>query len=716
MHRRIRQFLACIAASLSATLLVLALSESLQGPSVDTLYWLREAVYGPRGVPEPSPVVVVGIDEETYRRPPFAGTPQALWGPRLGRVLGAMMDGGAKVIGLDLIHPTSVEGLIPGFERDYLLTLRRGGKEGKLVLAKVQHQTDPLLPYRGYAIAAGGTANIRSVNLIEDPDGVLRRAPVTLQVAGPDGLPRHEPGMAVEVASRALGAALERGSDGSAVLAGYRIPGDGSSILVNPPTAAGAIPTYSLADLFACAEAGRTDFFAKHFQGKAVMVGTTLDVEDRKLTSNRWVTKPEGQNLPERCAVPVMGELYKADLRRDSIPGVYIHAAAILNLIGRDALTELGPVASGLLVLALAAAAAALTLATRPAVAAAGLVALLAAWSAGSVAAFHGTVGGGGLVLPYLSGALAIVLVFPLVLGVRFAVLDRDQRQIRNAFKLYLPGTLIDDMIASGQSPRLGGEERDLSILFCDIAGFTRMSEGMEPEALVGVLNRYFTVMTDIIEAHGGFVDKYIGDAVLAVFGAPYRNENHARAAVDAALAMREAMETDPTLLATEAGVRGSNRIGIATGPALIGNIGSPRRFNYTVMGDTVNLASRLEGANKYYGTFLMVSGETVAQHGDPGRFRELDTVQVVGRVEPVRVFEPLSDRRLADPQESLNRAAYDHALADWRAGRFTDAALAFGALTPMDPAAAAMQRKAIRQATQPAAAGWTGVTALTEK
>ncbi|CAO3403960.1 CHASE2 domain-containing protein [Azospirillum palustre] len=710
LPRRVRLVLLGAVAPAVASLLVLAASPMLQGPSIDSLYWLRERVHGPRPAPDPSPVVVVGIDEETYRRPPFAGTPQALWGPRLGTVLGAMLDGGAAAIGLDLVHPTSVETLIPGFERDYLLTLRRGGKEGRLVLAKVQHQSDPLMPYRGYMIAAG-VNNVRSVNLVEDADGVLRRVPLTLSVAGPDGQPKAEPGMAVEVASRALKAPLERGADGSATLAGYRVPGgEGNRLLVNHATAAGAIPTYSLADLHACAEAGKTDFFVRHFKGKAVMVGTVLDVEDRKLSSNRWVTKPEGMNLPERCALPVMSELYVAGRTRDSIPGVYIHAAAISNLIAHDALEETGPAAAASLVLLLAGLAAVVTLATRPAVAAAGLLLLLAGWSGVAVQAFQG-----GLVLPYLQAALAALLVFPLALGFRFAVLDRDQRHIRNAFKLYLPGSLIDDMIASGQSPSLGGEERDLSILFCDIAGFTRMSEGMEPEALVAVLNRYFTVMTDIIEAHGGFVDKYIGDAVLAVFGAPYAIDNHARAAVSAALAMRQAMADDPTLLATSSG-RGSNRTGIATGPALIGNIGSPRRFNYTVMGDTVNLASRLEGANKYYNSVLMVSGETVRHHGDPEAFRALDIVQVVGRGEPVEVFEPLSEARRADPEDRAQRAAYAAALEHWRAGRFEAAAAGFRALVAADGAALAMLNKAEKRVGQPAGPDWTGVTALTDK
>ncbi len=133
-------------------------------------------------------------------------------------------------------------------------------------------------------------------------------------------------------------------------------------------------------------------------------------------------------------------------------------------------------------------------------------------------------------------------------------------------------------------------------------------------------------------------------------------------------------------------------------------------------MGDTVNLASRLEGANKYYSTPMMVSGETMAHHGDPAAFRALDIVQVVGRHEPVAVYEPLSDSRRADPEDGARRAAYARALADWQAGRFDAAAAGFRALVPFDSAAATMLRKADARVGRAPEAGWTGVTALTEK
>lgn len=690
----------------AAATLALWLHPMTQGPSIDGLYVFREAAFGPRAATPPSQVVVVAIDEETYRRPPFAGTPQAIWTPHLGRALAAVDKAGPAVIGMDLIYPTSVDSLAPGFERPFLLALRDAGRKGRLVLAKVQHQTHPILPFRGQVAAVGGPGNLRSVNLVEDPDGVLRRAPLFLSVEGADGARVREPGFAAEIAGRAAGKPppnltpnlkpdLKPGAD---------------SVLIDHPTAVGAFPTYSLADLYACAEAGREDYFQRHFAGKTVLIGTTLDVEDRKLSSNRWVTKPEGLAAPERCVLPPMEGLTVAGRTRDTIPGVYIHAAAAENLLSGGGLRELSPVGGVGLFALLAGLSAAAAAVLAPAWGALALAGLALGWSGAATATFQA-----GLVLPWLGGLIALGLAWPALTAFRFVVVDRDRRQVRNAFKLYLPPSVIDDMTREGAMPRLGGEARDVSILFSDIAGYTKMSEGLDPEELVAILNRYFTAMTDIVEKHGGFVDKFIGDAVLAVFGAPRANPAHAQEAVAAALEMQAALTADKSLLDSGRGSRGAIRVGVASGPALIGNIGSPRRFNYTVMGDTVNLASRLEGVNKYYGSGVIVSG-AAAEAGDAADFREVDAIRVVGRDEPVVLFEPLSPARRADPADAARRQAYAAALALWRAGDFAAAERGFAALAEHDPVAASMARRAASYAAKPPSGAWDGVTSFTEK
>jgi len=148
--------------------------------SLDSLFWLRHAVWGQRHAPEQSPSVVIAIDEETYRTPPFQGVPKVMWTKELGTVLDGVREAGAGVIGFDIILPTSIEPYIRGYDRDFMLALRRAAQENKIVLAKVQHQVKPISPFPGHSFAVGHQSNIRAVNLYADADGTIRRAPLFL--------------------------------------------------------------------------------------------------------------------------------------------------------------------------------------------------------------------------------------------------------------------------------------------------------------------------------------------------------------------------------------------------------------------------------------------------------------------------------------------------------------------------------------------------------
>lgn len=715
MPSRLRDLAAAALIAIAAALLLaLPTFRVLEGLSIDALFWLRDRAWGPAHLPVDSPAVVLAIDEETYRRPPFADTPQAMWTPELGRVLGALLDAGVKVVGFDVVYPTSVEPFIRGFERDFLLTLRRGAREGRVVLGRVQHQEKPISPFGGYAIAVGRDANIRPLNVFEDDDGIIRRLPLGFRVADGQGEARTENALAVELAIRAQGLPSgtlpEVATTGGSVVAGYALPRDRSdTLLLNFDGGPGDIPAYSLADIHACVAAGNTEYLAKHFKDRIVFLGVTLDVEDRKLTSKRWITRPEGVNLPERCVHPVMPGLYRTDLRRDSIPGVFIHATAVNNLLRHEALAPVLPVPSFALSLAAALLVAAATMLLRPLLAAVVLVLTAAAWIVGTAVAFRA-----GLVLPLVQVLATGLAAFPLLMTYRVLVTDRDRRQLSRAFGLYLPKAEIDRMLSGGTQPALGGEERPVSILFSDIAGFTAISERHEPRRLVENLNQYFAAMTAIVEAHGGFVDKFIGDAVVAVFGAPVADERHAVHAVAAAMEMRRLVNQEAASFSLGDGQPLRIRIGVNSGTALVGNIGSPRRFNYTVMGDAVNLASRLEGANKIYGTQILVSEETASACAAAILLREVDTVRVVGRKTPVTLFEPLATQEAATEADRGTASAYAAAFFYWRSGRFAEAAEAFGGLTS-DPAAAALAEQARSLATEPPAE-WDGVTDLKEK
>lgn len=676
----------------------------LNGLSLDSALALRHALFGPLARPEASHVAVVAVDEETYRRPPFNETPQAAWPPLLAPVISGVLAGGAKVVGFDIVYSTSLDPLQRGFERDFLLALRNAAREKRLVLGKVQHSEAPILPHRMQQLAVGGNANIRALNVTEDPDGIVRRLPLGFTAA--DGTP--EPGFAAELVMRHTGRPLARGEDGRWRLGDRALATDGAgNLALNFNTGPGDIPAYSLADLYACAQAGKTEYFEKAFGGRTVIFATVLDVEDRRLTTKRFATAAEGQNAPPRCALEPMA-LYRADRARDSIPGVFIHATALNNLLDGTELRE-WPARIGF---AAAAGFAAIQgfigfLLPIGAALAAGL-ALLALLPPAAALLLQA-----GIATPWLDAAAAGLFALGAVIALRFAVTDKDKRLMAKVFSLYLPPTEINRMLASGRMPALGGEEREVTVLFSDIAGFTAISEACEPTVLVPALNEYFSAMTAIIEDHGGFVDKFIGDAIVAVFSAPLHDARHAEHAVRAALHMRDLLAEQPERFAA-AGIPFRTRIGINTGPALIGNIGSPRRFNYTAIGDAVNLASRLEGANKKYGTAILMSEATAKACGNHVLMRAIDTVRVVGRDQPVRLFEPLARSGRATPAQDAAASAF---AAAWAALERRNPAAALAALGPLDQdAAARILADHIRALGPPSGADWPPVTNLTEK
>jgi adenylate cyclase len=682
----------------------------LEGISIDSLFWLRHLAFGPRHAPANSSAVVIAIDEETYRRPPFADTPQAMWTPQIAKVLDAVLDANARVIGFDVVYPTSIEPFMRGYERDFLLSLRRGAQSNRIVLGRVQHQERPISPFPGYSFVVGHNLNIRPVNLLEDEDGIIRRLPLWFMVEGAGGVAQREPSLAAELAARAMRWPVDELARRD--LRFFSIPLEQAppqEIAINFDSGPGDIPAFSLADLFACVEAGRADYFRRHFAGRVVLLGAVLDVEDRKLTSKRFITEPEGVNRPERCVHPVMPGLFRADLRRDSIPGVFIHAAAVNNLARQDYLLTPPPWAAVTIVTIAAFGVALIGMRFGLAAATAGLLLVLLVWAASAVIAFER-----GIVLPLFATVGACGLAFPLTLAYRFTISDRDRRQLSRAFSLYLPPTIIERLVESNRPPELGGEERELSILFSDIGKYTELAERMEPAALVSELNDYFAAMTEIVERRNGFVDKFVGDAVVAVFGAPLEDPEHAKHAVLAALEMQGALASSDGRFRFGGAQAIGIRIGINSGRALIGNIGSPRRFNYTVMGDAVNLASRIEGANKEYGTRILVSEETQVACGSEIVFRAIDRVRVVGRASPVTLFEP----RGAAPHEMRETdalRAFAAAREHWVGGRFAEAERAFAALAENDGAAAAFAARA-RELREHPPPEWTGVTDLTRK
>ena len=261
-----------------------------------------------------------------------------------------------------------------------------------------------------------------------------------------------------------------------------------------------------------------------------------------------------------------------------------------------------------------------------------------------------------GIWIPFVNILSTILLSYTITFLISYYSEGKQKRYIKEAFKQYLSPLVIEQLISNPSKLKLGGERREISIFFSDIEGFTSISEKLSPEKLTEFLNIYLSKMTDIILNSGGTIDKYEGDAIIAFWNAPAEQNNHAQRAIESAIECQIELEKIQDELTKISGAKIKNRIGINTGFAVVGNMGSNKRFDYTMLGDSVNLASRLEGINKQFGLYTLCSEETKLQaekFGSKLKFIEIAKVQVVGKSKAVTVFTPLSQNEF-DKNKSI--------------------------------------------------------------
>jgi adenylate cyclase len=296
--------------------------------------------------------------------------------------------------------------------------------------------------------------------------------------------------------------------------------------------------------------------------------------------------------------------------------------------------------------------------------------------------------------------------------------MSRMKTNLRS-FQKYVPAEVVGDLVRSGQEAALGGEKLVATVYFSDIADFTATAERMEPEALVAHLGQYLGVMSEGIRQHGGTVDKFIGDAVMAFWNAPRPEAAHALHACEAALANQRRLDELAGHWQTRQLPPLHTRIGLHTGPVIVGNIGSEWRMNYTIIGDSVNLASRLESLNKFYGTRILVSQATLDQAGPALLARPLDCVNVKGKSHGVIIHELLARHAQASPAQIESAQFTAEAFALYRENRFADAQEIYARLVttwPADHAAEILRRRCHAFAAQPPSADWDGIYRLEVK
>lgn len=322
-----------------------------------------------------------------------------------------------------------------------------------------------------------------------------------------------------------------------------------------------------------------------------------------------------------------------------------------------------------------------------------------------------------GIVLSVIYPSLAIGLTYLAISVEHYALADREKRHTRRMLDLYLSPSLATFISERPETLKLGGEKRERTVLFSDIKSFTTIAEGMEPEPLVELLNLYLGEMTDIVFAHDGMLDKYIGDGVMAVWGAPLPQSNHAARACHAALAMIDKLGELNKECAERGWPKLSIRIGLNSGPMVFGNVGSAGHLSLTVMGDNVNLGARLEGINKLYGTTIIASGATVYEASDLIVVRDLDMVRVKGKAQAARIYEVLgpadSAPRWAELIEHFHEGLAAYRSRDW------DAAIASFAralrVRPDDGPSVLYMRRAQDFLREPPPPEWEPVTTFGE-
>lgn len=314
--------------------------------------------------------------------------------------------------------------------------------------------------------------------------------------------------------------------------------------------------------------------------------------------------------------------------------------------------------------------------------------------------------------------ALAMIVIYLGITVYRYITEEREKKKIRGAFQYYLTASVINEMLKDPSKLKLGGDKKDLTVLFSDIRGFTTISEKLTPEDLVHLLNEYLTAMTNLVFKYDGLLDKYMGDAIMAVYGAPLDQPDHAVRACRTALDMMEELKKLQKKWADEGRPAFNIGIGINSGDMVVGNMGSDMRFDYTVMGDMVNLGSRLEGINKEYDTNIIISEYTYAAIKDALFCRELDSVRVKGKKLPVKIYELLGEKKDTEKWEKAV-GLFEEGLSKYKQALWDEAIAAFRKVLEVrqDDAPAKLYISRCEELKKnPPEGPWDGVFTMTRK
>lgn len=617
-----------------------------------------------RGAAPAPGIVVVAIDELSFAE---IGV-QWPWPRSLhAKLCEELARAGARTVVVDLLFDVPSD---PEEDARLAASVRQ---TGRVILASdlaaiVDRQYDVAQWADPIPALADAAAGLGVVRITYDPDGVLRRTPLAIE-----GRP-----------TLALSAAR--------TWPGFEEPRDLEAprlIRFNGPPRRGIL-TVSYYQALESA----THLPANIFRDKIVLIGRSL-------------TASTIDELPDHYETPVAIRM----------SGVEVHANLLDMLLRRRLIADPFPGGAPLflLLIVVGGLAGATFYRVSPAKAFFALLVLV------GVALVTGYValGRGDLRLPVIAPLVTTASVYASAASYRFALLSRERRLIKRAFQHYVAPAIVEQMLSDPSRLSLGGEQYDVTVLFTDLEGFTTLAERRSPEALRRHLSEYFTAMMELLLAEHATLDKFIGDAIMVYFGCPIRDAQHASQACRAALAMQRRMTTlnDQWKAAGLAELR--TRIGINTGTVVAGNMGTDKIFNFTILGDCVNLASRLEGVNKEYGTLTIIGEDTRARVGGAFECRELDWIRVKGKEHPVSIYElAAADGALSADRRALF-AHFQTGLEYYRQRLWQPAAVEFRealGLDPRDGPSRVFLNRCAMYSANPPPADWDGVHVMTTK
>ncbi len=632
-----------------------------------------------------APIVIVDIDEASIR-----ALGQWPW-PRseVAAMVDRLRELGVASIGFDVVFSdpdrtslgTAAQALIkagatvnlpPGLlDNDQILanSFGQGGVVAGFVLTN-ENEADPPAAKSGFAFAgadpqsflmtfAGALANLSILNdaaaglgffsFPPTPDGIVRVVPLVAR-----GHDKLYPALSIEtlriaqgassVTIRATGASGEADTGRPAMTAlkvgDFQVPTGPAGEFRIYFSGLPSMARISAADVL---DPAKSAGLADRLNGSIVLVGTSAVGLRDFVATPRSSASPGVEVHAEIIDQILSGEFLT---RPDWAPGAEIVVAAVLTLLLLAAVLSAGPVLGAVAALIIIAAA------------------IATSWFAFA---------NGHLVLDPILPSVSVLSVYVVATALLLLLTDRERQYVRRAFSQYLAPAMVERLAQDPAALSLGGETREITILFSDIRGFTSLSENMDPQEITGLLNRFLTPMTDVLLQSGATIDKYIGDAIMCFWNAPLSTADHPRRACLAALSMLKALEE---LNKTE-GKAIKIGVGLNTGACCVGNLGSEQRFSYSAIGDSVNVAARVEGLTKQYGLPILITENTI-HHASGLALLEVDLVRVIGRSEPIAVFTLLGDEAFSvSPEFQTIFAAHALMLATYRSGAFAQAAAA---------------------------------------